>query len=62
VKGRIVVFANKVEDLVTTVLPHPPLETIEKIHVSWSGSSKPGPADIGHLLQVRKSRVRTAVS
>ncbi|KAI8649770.1 ATP-dependent DNA helicase [Fusarium keratoplasticum] len=62
VKGHIVVFPNKVEDLVATVLPHPLLETIENIHVSWSGSSKPNAADVGHLLQVRKSRVRAALS
>ncbi|KAJ6436295.1 High-osmolarity-induced transcription protein 1 [Purpureocillium lavendulum] len=62
VKGHIVVFPNKVEDLVATVLPHPLLETIENIHVSWSGSSKPGAADVGHLLQVRKSRVRAALT
>ncbi|KAJ4176938.1 hypothetical protein NW759_017483 [Fusarium solani] len=62
VKGHIVVFPNKVEDLVATVLPHPLLETIENIHVSWSGSSKPSSADVGHLLQVRKSRVRAALS
>ncbi|KAI1357186.1 hypothetical protein F5Y08DRAFT_347151, partial [Xylaria arbuscula] len=62
VKGHIVVFPNKVEDLVATVLPHPLLQTIENIHVSWSGASKPGPADVGHLLQVRKSRVRAALS
>ena len=62
VKGHIVVFPNKVEDLVATVLPHPLLETIENIHVSWSGSSKPAAADVGHLLQVRKSRVRAALS
>ncbi|KAJ3550947.1 hypothetical protein NPX13_g11445 [Xylaria arbuscula] len=48
--------------LVATVLPHPLLQTIENIHVSWSGASKPGPADVGHLLQVRKSRVRAALS
>jgi hypothetical protein len=62
VKGHIVVFPNKVEDLVATVLPHPLLETIENIHVSWSGSSKPSSADVGHFLQVRKSRVRAALS
>ncbi|KAG6996878.1 ATP-dependent DNA helicase pfh1 [Fusarium oxysporum f. sp. conglutinans] len=62
VKGHIVVFPNKVEDLVAAVLPHPLLETIENIHVSWSGSSKPSSADVGHLLQVRKSRVRAALS
>ncbi|RSL42125.1 hypothetical protein CEP51_016513, partial [Fusarium floridanum] len=62
VKGHIVVFPNKVEDLVATVLPHPLLVTIENIHVSWSGSSEPGAADVGHLLQVRKSRVRAALS
>jgi hypothetical protein len=62
VKGHIVVFPNKVEDPVATVLPHPLLETIENIHVSWSGYSKPGAADVGHLLQVRKSRVRAALS
>jgi len=62
VKGHIVVFPNKVEDLVATVLPHPLLETVENIHVSWSGPAKPGPADVGQLLQVRKSRVRAALS
>ncbi|KAM6506384.1 hypothetical protein FSOLCH5_013369 [Fusarium solani] len=62
VKGHIVVFPNKVEDLVAAVLSHPLLETIENIHVSWSGSSKPSSADVGHLLQVRKSRVRAALS
>ncbi|KAJ4175735.1 hypothetical protein NW767_015614 [Fusarium falciforme] len=62
VKGHIVVFPNKVKDLVATVLPHPLLETIENIHASWSGSSKPGPADVGHLLHVRKARVRCALS
>ncbi|KAM4063400.1 ATP-dependent DNA helicase PIF1 [Hirsutella rhossiliensis] len=62
VKGHIVVFPNKVEHLVATVLPHPLLQTIENIHISWSGSSKPGAADVGHLLQVRKSRVEAALS
>ncbi|XP_044716325.1 uncharacterized protein HRG_09857 [Hirsutella rhossiliensis] len=50
VKGHIVVFPNKVDDLVATVLPHP-LQAIENIHVSWSGSAKPGSADVGHLLR-----------
>ncbi|KAJ2891231.1 uncharacterized protein MKZ38_000723 [Zalerion maritima] len=62
VKGHIIMFPNKVKDLVATVLPHPLLRTIENIHVSWSGTSKPSPADVGHLLQVRKSRVRAALS
>lgn len=62
VKGHIVVFPNKVEDLVATVLPHPLLQTIESIHVSWSGAGKPSPADVGYLLQVRKSRVTAALS
>jgi hypothetical protein len=62
VKGHIVVFPNKVEDIVATVLPHPLLVTIENIHVSWSGSSKPGAADVRHFLQVRKSRIRAALS
>ncbi|KAH6955958.1 hypothetical protein BKA56DRAFT_502783, partial [Ilyonectria sp. MPI-CAGE-AT-0026] len=61
VKGHIVVFPNKVDDLVATVLPHPLLDTIENIHVSWSGSSKPSPTDVGHLLQVRKTVVRDAL-
>ncbi|EFY94015.1 hypothetical protein MAA_10526 [Metarhizium robertsii ARSEF 23] len=61
VKGHIVVFPNKVEDFVATVLPHPLLQAIENIHVSWSGSSEPGPADVAHLLQVRKSRVTAAL-
>lgn len=61
VKGHIVVFPNNVEDLVTTVLPHPLLQTIENIHVSWSGASRPSPAEVGTLLQVRKSRVIAAL-
>lgn len=61
-KGHIVVFPSKVEDLVATVLPHPLLETTENIHISWSGSSKPSAADVGQLLQVRKSVVRAALS
>ncbi|KAJ6436031.1 transposase-like protein [Purpureocillium lavendulum] len=36
--------------------------SVEDIHISWSGSSKPGSADVRHLLQVRKSRVRAALS
>ncbi|KJZ67959.1 hypothetical protein HIM_12653 [Hirsutella minnesotensis 3608] len=62
VKGHIVVFPNKVEDLVATVLPHPLLQAIENIHISWSGSSKPGSADVRHLPQVRKSRVAAALA
>ena len=62
VKGHIVVFPNKVDDLVATVLPHPLLQAIENIHVSWSGSGKPGSADVRHLLQVRKSRVAAALA
>ncbi|KAJ3516318.1 hypothetical protein NM208_g14859 [Fusarium decemcellulare] len=62
VKGHIVVFPNSVEDLVATVLPHPLLQTIENIHVSWSGASKPEPSDVGHLLQVRKPRISAALS
>ncbi|XP_044718874.1 ATP-dependent DNA helicase PIF1 [Hirsutella rhossiliensis] len=62
VKGHIVVFPNKVDDLVATVLPHPLLQAIENIHVSWSGSAKPGSADVGHLLRVRKSRVAAALA
>ncbi|KJZ68253.1 hypothetical protein HIM_12357 [Hirsutella minnesotensis 3608] len=62
VKGHIVVFPNKVDDLVATVLPHPLLQAIENIHVSWSGSGKPGSADVRHLHQVRKSRVAAALA
>ncbi|KAM4066746.1 PIF1-like helicase [Hirsutella rhossiliensis] len=51
IKGHIVVFPNKVDDLVATVLPHPLLQAIENIHISWSGSSKPGSADVRNLLQ-----------
>ncbi|KAG7408961.1 ATP-dependent DNA helicase PIF1 [Fusarium oxysporum f. sp. raphani] len=61
VKGHIVVFPNSVEDLVTTVLPHPLLQTIENIHVSWSGANKPNQVEVGSLLQVRKSRVIAAL-
>ncbi|KAM4063613.1 PIF1 protein [Hirsutella rhossiliensis] len=35
VKGHIVVFPNKVDDLVATVLPYPLLQAIENIHISW---------------------------
>ncbi|KJZ70576.1 hypothetical protein HIM_10044 [Hirsutella minnesotensis 3608] len=62
VKGHIVVFPNKVDDLVATVLPHPLLQAVENIHVSWSGSRKSGSADVRHLLQVRKSRVAAALA
>lgn len=43
-----------------SVSPHACIQTLDQ--VSWSGSSKPGPGDVGHLLQVRKSRVRAALS
>ncbi|KAF6517643.1 hypothetical protein HZS61_003204 [Fusarium oxysporum f. sp. conglutinans] len=61
IKGHIVVFPNNVDDLVTTVLPHPLLRTIENIHVSWSGAKRPNQAEVGSLLQVRKSRVTAAL-
>ncbi|KAJ3568908.1 hypothetical protein NPX13_g6264 [Xylaria arbuscula] len=61
VKGHIVVFPNNVDDLVATVLPHPLLRTIENIYVSWSGLNRPSPAEVGTLLQVRKSRVTAAL-
>lgn len=34
VKSYIVIFPNKVEDLVAMVLPHPLLETIKNIYIS----------------------------
>ncbi|RYP64164.1 hypothetical protein DL771_008900 [Monosporascus sp. 5C6A] len=61
VKGYIVVFPNNVDDLVATVLPHPLLRTIENIHVSWNGPNRPSPAKVGILLQVRKSRITSAL-
>jgi hypothetical protein len=61
IRGHIVVFPNNVDDLVTTVLPHPLLRTIENIHVSWSGAKRPNQAEVGSLLQVRKSRVTAAL-
>ncbi|KAK7420728.1 hypothetical protein QQZ08_010263 [Neonectria magnoliae] len=61
VKGHIVVFPNNVDDLVATVLPHPLLQTIENIHVSWSGANRPSPSEVGTLLQVRKSRITAAL-
>jgi hypothetical protein len=45
-----------------TLLPYPLLETMENIHVSWSGPSKPSAADVGNLFPVRKSRVKAALS
>ncbi|XP_044714444.1 ATP-dependent DNA helicase PIF1 [Hirsutella rhossiliensis] len=50
VKGHIVVFPNKVDDLVATVLPHPLLQAIENIHVSWSGSTQPSPGEPATLV------------
>lgn len=37
VKGHISVFPNSVQDLATTVLPHPLLQSLEDIHISWYG-------------------------
>lgn len=51
VKGHIVVFPNNVEDLVATVLPHPLLQTIENIHVSWSGANRPSPRKWGRFFR-----------
>jgi hypothetical protein len=38
VKGLIVVFLNKVDDLVVTALQHPLLKVVENIHVSGNDS------------------------
>ncbi|KAH6883472.1 hypothetical protein B0T10DRAFT_410958, partial [Thelonectria olida] len=61
VKGHITVFPNSVQDLVTTVLPHPLLQSLEDIHISWHGPQRPAPSDLSKLLSVRRGAVERAL-
>jgi hypothetical protein len=61
VKGHITVFPNNVQELVTKVLPHPFLQVIDEIHISWQGANKPGPSDLSSLLSVKRRAVKRAL-
>ncbi|KAM4064091.1 PIF1 protein [Hirsutella rhossiliensis] len=52
VKGHITVFPNNVQELATKVLPHPLLQALDEIHVSWQGVEKPAPSDLSSLLSI----------
>ncbi|KAL6411732.1 hypothetical protein AUP68_04106 [Ilyonectria robusta] len=52
IKGHITVFANNVQELATKVLPHPLVQVMEEIHVSWQGAEKPAPSDLSGLLSI----------
>ncbi|XP_044715267.1 ATP-dependent DNA helicase PIF1 [Hirsutella rhossiliensis] len=61
VKGHITVFPNNVQELATKVLPHPLLQALDEIHVSWQGVEKPAPSDLSSLLSVRRRVVERAL-
>ena len=61
VKGHITVFPNNVQELVTKVLPHPILQVMEEIHVSWHGAEKPAPGDLSSVLSVRRRVIERAL-
>ncbi|KAM4056436.1 PIF1-like helicase [Hirsutella rhossiliensis] len=61
VKGHITVFPNNVQELATKVLPHPLLQALDEIHVSWQGAEKPAPSDLSSLLSVRRRVVGRAL-
>lgn len=61
IKGHITVFPNNVKELTSNVLPHPLLQVMEEIHVSWHGSEKPLPRDLAGLLSVRRRKVEAAL-
>jgi hypothetical protein len=54
IKGHITVFPNNVQELATKVLPHPLVQVMEEVHVSWQGAEKPAPSDLSGLLSVRR--------
>ncbi|PCD21946.1 hypothetical protein AU210_015749 [Fusarium oxysporum f. sp. radicis-cucumerinum] len=62
VKGHITVFPNNVQELVTRVLPHPLVQVMDEIHVSWHGAQKPYPSDLSRLLSVRRRVVERALA
>jgi hypothetical protein len=61
VKGHITVFINDIEGLCSNVLPHPLLDVMKLVHVTWSGSEKPKPKDVSKMLKVRKHSVLGAL-
>ncbi|KAJ4175614.1 hypothetical protein NW767_015725 [Fusarium falciforme] len=61
IKGHITVFPNNVQELATNVLPHPLVQVMEEIHVSWQGAEKPAPSDLSGLLSVRRRVVERAL-
>ncbi|KAH7111446.1 hypothetical protein EDB81DRAFT_953900 [Dactylonectria macrodidyma] len=61
IKGHITVFPNNVQELATKVLPHPLVQVMEEIHVSWQGAEKPVPSDLSGLLSVRRRVVEKAL-
>lgn len=61
VRGHITVFPNNVQELTTKVLPHPLLQVMDEIHVSWQGAEKPAPGDLSGLLSVRRRVVERAL-
>ncbi|KAH7202797.1 hypothetical protein BKA60DRAFT_499119, partial [Fusarium oxysporum] len=62
IKGHITVFPNNVQELTTKVLPHPLVQVMEEIHVSWQGVEKPAPSDLSGLLSVRRRVVERALA
>ncbi|EFY94377.2 ATP-dependent DNA helicase PIF1 [Metarhizium robertsii ARSEF 23] len=62
VRGHITVFPNNVQELVTKVLPHPLVQVMDEIHISWQGAERPGPSDLSSLLSVRRQVVERALS
>ncbi|KAH6959988.1 hypothetical protein BKA56DRAFT_624022 [Ilyonectria sp. MPI-CAGE-AT-0026] len=61
IKGHITVFPNNVQELATKVLPHPLVQVMEEVHVSWQGAEKPVPSDLSGLLSVRRRVVEKAL-
>ncbi|KAM4063422.1 PIF1-like helicase [Hirsutella rhossiliensis] len=61
VRGHITVFPNNVQELATKVLPHPLLQALDEIHISWQGAEKPAPSDLSSLLSVRRRVVERAL-
>jgi hypothetical protein len=51
-KGHITVFPNNVQNLVSRVLPHPRVQVLKEVYVSWQVSNKPTPEDLSRLLSV----------
>jgi hypothetical protein len=61
INGHVTVFPGDLENIVSNILPHPLLQRLEHIHVSWSGHKRPEPEDISKLLRVRKKKVLDAL-